>query len=314
MAGDKLLQEALKDILCCPECKNELRLVNGNELKCQQCFQKYDIKNGIPVLICGDRIKDQPAEWKMREKTAKEQGYTHPEEILRHVSFHHCLPVMSKKARSYRKKFSSSRWILDIGSGTGWYWASTSGGNILLLDFAFENLMAAKTLLGNDGQVLPIQANSGLLPIKTNCLSGLWSVQATQHFPEPVIVPFLQETKRVLKDKFLVEIYNLNPAWIHKIIYGLFGKKYHTKGKWGNMVFNRLNKNELNTLWRDVARDAITSIGYSELFFHPDFRLCPKGEYISIFEDVFNKLPGSLGRTFARQIHIKISSRVGFNE
>jgi uncharacterized protein YbaR (Trm112 family) len=48
MAIDKELLE----ILCCPQCKGEIRLT-GNEdgFICEACKLKYPIKDGIPVML-----------------------------------------------------------------------------------------------------------------------------------------------------------------------------------------------------------------------------------------------------------------------
>lgn len=184
------------------------------------------------------------------------------------------------------------------------------GGNLILIDFAFGNLITAKTFIEGQNNVLLIQADASHLPIKSNSISGIWSVQVTQHFPDVVLEQFLSEMKRVLKDKFLVEVYNLNPAWFHRIIYRAFGKKLHIKDKLGEMVLNRLNAYELINLWKDIAKNAKVEIGYSELFFHPNFCLWPKNKFVAFIESLITKVVTWMAGTIARQIHIKIYSGI----
>lgn len=301
------LQQAITEILCCPRCRGDLKLFHVDELRCLSCFFKYQIRDGILVLTVNK--KEQIDELKLREEVARGHEGVESEEIMEVVSLHHCIRVMSKIAKDFRVKFDSSQWVLDIGCGTGWYWRDTEGGKLILMDFAFRNLKAAKILLREQKQILFVQANAANQPIKTSSLSGIWSVQATQHFPDAVFKQFLGELRRVLKNKFLVEIYNFNPALLYRIIYKAFGKKLHIKGKQGEIILNRLNADELTDLWKDIAKNAKFEIGYSELFFHPALHLRPRDRYPVIIEGVLRKVPW-MARIFARQIHIKISSQL----
>lgn len=311
MTNTVFLQKALSEILCCPICKNDLELIGIDELKCISCFKRYLIRDGIPVLLATDVSKDQVDEQRLREEIARKHGYIKIEEILKIVSYHHCLSVMSKRAKEFRAKFNPSSWILDVGCGTGYYWCNTgdTAGNLILMDFALGNLKAAKSLLKEQNHIIFMQADAANLPIRTHRLSGIWSVQVTQHFPDLVMKNFLSEVKRILKNSFLIEIYNLNPALLHKIIYKLFYKKLHIKGKSGSMVLNRLNADELINLWKGIAGDAKHKVGYSELFFHPDFHLRPRNRYLYIIENILRKVPW-IARGFARQIHIRSSSNL----
>tara|TARA_B100000315_G_C14590669_1_gene595557 strand:+ start:263 stop:1186 length:924 start_codon:yes stop_codon:yes gene_type:complete len=306
MSSFNFMQKALQEILCCLICKGDLKIVTENELKCYACYQKYPIKEGILIFMLDDLLKEQAEEQKAREEAAKKHGFMDSDKILKSVSLHHSLQIMNKKAKECRASFDATEWVLDVGCGTGCYWQSTKGGNIILLDFTFENLRAAKLLLKDENHVLFIQANAGRLPIKTKSVSGIWSVQVTQHFSVSIMKLFLKETKRILKDNFLIEIYNLNSPWFHKVIYKLLGKKYHIKGKNGEITLNRMNGRELSSLWSTVFNKASFEIGYSEFLFHPDLRFKLKGEYTSFFDRVLSKLSGT-GKIFARQIHIKIS-------
>ncbi len=258
------------------------------------------------MLMRIDRLKEQAVELKFRETVAKRLDGKNSEEILKVASQHHCLSIMSKKAKDFRKKINPDQWILDIGCGTGYYWRNTTGGKLILMDFAFGNLRVAKNFLKGQNHILLIQADAANLPIKSELISGIWSVQVTQHFPDSVVNPFLGEIKRVLKEKFLVEIYNLNPALLIKVIYRFFGKKLHIKGQWRDMVLNRLDAEELSTIWNHVAKAAKLEIGYSELFFHPDLHLCLRSRIFTFIEDILIKTPW-IARTFARQIHVRIS-------
>ena len=44
------VKQSLIDVLCCPQCKDNLELVSDDRLKCVFCLQEYQIKNEIPIL------------------------------------------------------------------------------------------------------------------------------------------------------------------------------------------------------------------------------------------------------------------------
>ncbi len=42
----------LFDLLACPMCKSDLKYINSKKgLQCKKCKLKYEIKDGIPVLL-----------------------------------------------------------------------------------------------------------------------------------------------------------------------------------------------------------------------------------------------------------------------
>jgi uncharacterized protein len=47
-----MLKKELLEILCCPKCKGELEYQEKNDvLKCTSCGKKYEVKDGIPILL-----------------------------------------------------------------------------------------------------------------------------------------------------------------------------------------------------------------------------------------------------------------------
>lgn len=259
-------------------------------------------------MLMGRSARDeQAAERSFREAVAKGHGDTDHERIMEIVSQHHCLPVMMERARSFRASTNPAEWIMDVGCGTGYYWKRTHGASLLLLDFAMGNLRTARTLLGESEKILFVQADASALPIKQAAVSGVWSVQVTQHFPDSTMASFRQEVKRVLKEQFKLEVYNLYPAWLYRSIYGLFGKKLHIRGEHDGMVLNRFNRDELTALWAEVAGTRKLEVGYSELFFHPDFHFRPRNRAIARLERLCCALPW-LACLIARQAHVRVAS------
>lgn len=304
------LKVAIEDILVCPACKGALSLANaGTVVECLRCRRAYPIKGGIPVFF-GGRPVMQAEECRFRDALAAEQIQNDRRKLLELVGQHHCVPIMQKQAEKFLARFDPREWILDIGIGYGWHWADRrTGARILGIDMSLGNLVLARHLLGEDNhRVVLACADAAALPIRERSISGLWSVQAFQHFPTEVLHSVLAELHRVLGEEFVMEIYNLNPALLLRGIYRLFGKRLHCRGKANQMELNRLSPQGWAGIWKQFrgGRHQI-SYGYSELFFHPDLRLRPR-PYPTKLEGALVKYAPTLTALFARQGQVRIEA------
>lgn len=304
------LKAAIEDILVCPACKGALSLDNtGICVDCLRCHRAYPIKDGVLVFL-DDRSVVQAEERRFRDALAAEYIGSDPNALLEIVAQHHCVPLMQRLAEAFHARLKSQEWLLDIGTGFGWHWIEQSeGAKILGVDMSLGNLSLARQLLGrNNPRVAFICADAATLPIRERSISGLWSVQVFQHFPPEVLHSVLAELHRVMRDEFVMELYNLNPALFHRAIYRLFGKRLHCSGKVGPMELTRLAAEEWAAFWRPFrgGRTQI-SCGYSELFFHPDLRIRPRRYPIGLEEALVTKVP-RLAALFARQVRVRVMS------
>jgi uncharacterized protein YbaR (Trm112 family) len=302
------LKAAIEDILICPACKGSLSLANAETgVECLCCHRAYPIKEGIPVFL-GDRPVAQAEERRFRDTFAAEHIQKDGQVLLELVAQHHCVSVMRKRAEVFRARLKPHQWLLDIGIGFGWHWLEQGeGAPILGVDMSLGNLSVARRLLeGNNFQVVLICADAATLPIRQGSISGLWSVQAFQHFPAPVLRDVLKELDRVLTEAFVIEIHNLNPALLLRAVYRLFGKQLHRGGKTAHMELNRLSTDEWSAVWQQFKSGKIDiRCGYSELFFHPDLRVRPR-RYPVKLEQVLAAHAPSLAALFARQVWTEI--------
>ncbi|MBF0531675.1 MAG: methyltransferase domain-containing protein [Candidatus Omnitrophica bacterium] len=299
------LDSVLERILCCPACRGGLcRVPEG--VCCQDCQKTYLWRDGI---LCFDQANPgQQQESQLREQVADRYRSLSAREILKEVALYHCIPVMRDRAARFRRVFSEQEWVIDIGCGNGYYWAGSAGAKLILCDFAFNNLLAAKKLLSGLPDVLLLKTDASGLPLKDKTLSGLWSVQVTQHMPLEVFAEFQREIQRVLLPEFCLEIYNFNPSLLHRTVFKLCGKKFHCKGQRGHYLENKLNARELLELWREFAGRKRREIFYSEYIFHPNFRMFPQGKGALFVEKLLTPFPG-LTQYFAEQIGIRINGR-----
>jgi uncharacterized protein len=60
--AEELISNDLLEILACPACKAEIQLVEYHKdkhgLKCIECKRIYPIKEGIPVMLIDEAIKE----------------------------------------------------------------------------------------------------------------------------------------------------------------------------------------------------------------------------------------------------------------
>jgi uncharacterized protein YbaR (Trm112 family) len=59
---NQVISKELLNVLACPACKNAITLAKyhkeANGLECQTCNCIYPIKNGIPVMLIDEAIRD----------------------------------------------------------------------------------------------------------------------------------------------------------------------------------------------------------------------------------------------------------------
>jgi len=120
--SNALLQRAIRNILACPACKQDLFKEKGaNYIECISCSQRYPIVGGIPLLICGDNIS-QDDEKEYRNRLAAKNIDRDESHLLQIIENHHSIPAMQHYAKSFYNKFDQETWVCDIGIGWGWHW------------------------------------------------------------------------------------------------------------------------------------------------------------------------------------------------
>ena len=276
---------------------------------CLACDADYPVHDGIPVFLKSGS-SGQENERNFRDRHAAAQAGRDERALLDIVARHHSIPVMRERAAAFHAGLGASEWLADIGVGYGWHWTRVkAGARILGIDLSLGNLRLAKRLLHDSDRVALVCADAGALPVRSGAVSGIWSVQTFQHFPDHLLRRALGEIERVLGPKSVIEIYGLNPALLHRILYRVAGKRLHQRGRVGEMELNRLSAREFKAAWHGFRGGASRiSTGYSELFFHPDLGFCPAHYPVKLERLLAEKAPG-LAALFARQVQVRIESQ-----
>lgn len=253
--------------------------------------------------------ESQHGEHQLREAVMKEHEARKVDEILRTVGNHHCLTVMRHRAANFRSEIGAKGHILDLGGGTGWYWRGTRGAQVVIVDFSLESLRVADRILSENDEVVLIHADARALPFCDGTFDGLWSVQVLQHFEDDLLRSVLCEVARVLGPTWCGELHSLHAPLLHRVVYTVCRRVYHRVGSQGEYFLRRISPKEwvrLLNATNVTFTDRPHCIGYSELFFHPNFRLIPTN-YPLVVEQGIAKWRW-LASLLARQGHIKYSA------
>ena len=308
-----LLAQALEDLLGCPNCHEALALRSDSAaLSCAVCRREFPVVEGIPIFLSGDP-PDQGEERRFRDTSAVARQASGPADLLRAVGSYHCRPIMGPCARRFRASFGPEDWILDLGTGYGWPWAfAPDGGRVIGVDISLGNLRLARRLLAGRGtRALLVCASGAALPLRRAAVAGVWSAQVLQHMPARILRAACSELDRVMREDFRMELHNLNPAPLHRFLCGLLGRRFHTRGSVGPWETNRLTGAE----WLDELRTVRSgrfraSVGYSELFFHPELHLRIWPYPVRLEHWLAERFPAFSG-AIARQVCLRITGGMG---
>ena len=294
------------NLLCCPACHGDLRS-HAEEILCTRCFAAYPVVDGIPVFIQGSTL--QSNEYRLREDVSREWLGRPVRQILHKLGKHHHLRVMEHHAHAFAG-WVGDGCIVDLGAGWGWQWRSYRGPcPIVAVDFSLAACRLARLRFLRDNPFVHVVcADARSLPLQT--VSGIWSVQALQHFPPEVLAVVLEECRRLARPGGLkAEIVNLHPVPFVRAIHTLLGRDYIVRGANRRFFLHRRTARELVAIFEPIC-DNIEVI-YSELFFHPDLLLRWNWAYPVRLE----KLIGStrFARWLARQVHVRFQL-LGQNE
>ena len=187
------MKRDILDILCCPSCKHDLRLVekevSNNEVKngfleCDVCKKSFEIIAGVPriTIDLGDRREIAEGwgfEWKMREEGKFEietlYGETEEQEVNNFFDFFGITP-----------EDLSGKLVLDAGCGSGRLTKALGryGAQIFGIDIASSIELVYEYCISQKA-VHIIQADILKLPFKNESFDYVWSKLAICYVRDP---------------------------------------------------------------------------------------------------------------------------------
>ena len=183
---------------------------------------------------------------------------------------------MEREVRAFLGDVPAHGVVADVGGGWAWHWrrlgVERPDVSVVVVDFVRENLRHAARVLGAlvNQQVFLVHGDATKLPFPSSVFDGYWSVQALQHIPD--FEQAVTEAHRVLQPGGQFACYSLNRARLIELTYRLMRRPYHVRGKRpGSFFLARGSSHEARVVGR-VFKSPVVS-RYSEVMFHPDFRL-----------------------------------------
>ena len=269
---------------------------------------KYD--NGI---YSGQRHlnNSQSEEIILRERVANKSYSNYLDEIAKH----HSIPVMDYEVERFLKHIPQNGLILDVGGCWGWHWRHIAEKrpdvNVVLIDFVHANLGHAKNVLGSliGSQIVLMEADATDLPFviddEFTGFDGVWTVQTLQHIPNFELA--VNEVRRVLVKGGRFVNYSLHKTPINRLIYFLFGKKYHIEGEvTGAFYLSKAGKKHAEIIERIFNRRVKSR--FTECIFQPDFKVTftgRKNNKLGSFDAWLGELPW-IGYWIGRQLSFEV--------
>lgn len=230
----------LLKFLACPNCSSNLKLINSKKISCTKCLEKYQIVQGIPVLVNKKNLDSQEKKqtvW-FNDHYSKFEDKYHLENWR-----------ISMLNRIFKQKFSSKvKTYLDIGCGaTGYTVIEAAKQNNWIsfgVDISMEAMIKAKKLAKTQkvkDKTAFIVASAQGLPFKKNIFDYISLVSVLEHLENDSTT--INQVKNILKkNKFL---YVCVPNAYHKILPVIWPFYYYNDLKIGHKrhySINSLNK------------------------------------------------------------------------
>jgi SAM-dependent methyltransferase len=174
----------LLDILCCPECRGELRLdgaqsasdIDTGTLRCQNCRAEHPIINGIPRFVPAENYASSFGwQWNQFPKTQLDSYTGVP--ITRNRFF---------AQSGWAPEELNGKRVLDVGCGSGRFAEVTlsTGARLVALDYS-SAVEACKKNLGDNPRLDVVQGDMYKLPFRDGVFDYVYCFGVIQHTPEP---------------------------------------------------------------------------------------------------------------------------------
>jgi len=217
------MKKSLLKYMCCPSCKRDLDLkvktynnkeIISGRLICSNCKKEFHIKNGIPIVLEGRKLKDfskTKSNWenwwsKVRKKSD--------------IYLYDALWTKAEKNLSaeslYRKQDFKGKVVLDVGCGNGRHiqtdFSKFRCKEIIAVDLS-NQVFLAKRNNAHFKNTHFLQADLTNLPFKEECLDVIASHGVLHHTPNPKKT-FTKLSKH-LKVGGMFALYVYHKEWAH---------------------------------------------------------------------------------------------------
>jgi len=198
--------------LVCPVCKCQLRKSTSIELQCIECANKYEIKDGIPILL-----PKNLEEFKVLEAEYHDHEAHHYAEINMINSYH--VTHYNENYLNIVNALGKNSTLLEVGSGDGNDANRIINSDLTVIqsDISFEMVNLAKNNKKINSKTIYVVSDAEQIPCKDNSLDAIMIVGALHHLPSPI--DFFKEARRVLGPNGIIIIGFEPNSWPYFTIY-----------------------------------------------------------------------------------------------
>ena len=242
--------EKFVNILKCVNCDVGGIKLDGKYLRCKNCKKKYQVVNGVPILLKNSNLFNKKNSKNLFEKRG-------PKKNLYKKNSHNlyeyiCKNIPSTSGFLYKKKYLKNGYfnsypipnidlpiaktnknkLLDLGCGWGrWVFASSKKNYISIgVDANINFLKLANAIAReNDYNVIFILADIKKLPFKNNTFDVVFSYSVIQHFSFINIAKIFSQVRNVLKINGIFKFQTMNFFGIRNQFYLM--KRLYRKSK-----------------------------------------------------------------------------------
>jgi len=180
------------EYLCCPKCKADL-IINEGSLICIKCSEKYEVVNGIPILV---DLKNLPHHLNNQIKYFENDFDTSNDFTL------------EEWQKKYIERFVNNFYqikdqlVIDCGTGSGYMAIELAkrGANLIACDLTLSSLLRLKNIVDSlrmsDNFVI-VCCSADSLPIKHSIADYFISNAVLEHLPDEEAT--ISELNRVCK-------------------------------------------------------------------------------------------------------------------
>jgi len=213
---------------------------------------------------------------------------------------------MDHEVLAFLDQISPEARILDIGGCWGWHWRKLGKvdrvSRVVLVDFVPENFVHARTILGPlfQKKIEAVGGDACQLPFSDATFDAVWTVQTFQHIRD--FDRACREAWRVLKPGGKFINYSLHAPLLLRILYRIWGKKFHLWGEVPNRFYLRRADEEQKSIVEQIFQKPVRE-RFTECIFHPDLRFTrsgKEGSWLGALDAQLSAFP-LLGSLIARQ-------------